>query len=243
MADGYRPAQFKPEDVDSYELGYKGLLANGTLKLAVTAFMYEYTDLQVNYFDSGSRVGNAGSVDGSGLEASLQWAINENFELFASAGYLDTEAKGLQFLCGGAPNVDGILPRASIPPEAEAADPNACEGSRLFWAPEVSGSVVLKGNFPTANGAWVGNIEMFFESERGRGYEDIVDTEIDAYQEWALRAGYESNNNWNLTAYVENLTDELTWDGSANNDGLIAPFYFGPSRPRTAGLRFGYYFD
>ena len=233
MADGYRPSQFKPEDVDSYEVGYKGLLADGTLKLDVTAFLYEYTDLQVNYFDQGSQVGNAGNVDGAGVEASLQWGINENFELLASAGFLDTEAKGLQFLCGGAPDEDGFLD----------GDVDACEGSKLFWAPDVSGSVVLKGNFPTANGALIGNIEMFFESERGRGYEDIDDTEIDAYQEWTLRFGYQSNNNWNLTAYVENLTDEITWDGSANNSGLVAPFYFGPNRPRTFGMRFGYYFD
>jgi iron complex outermembrane receptor protein len=233
MADGYRPSQFLPEDVKSYEVGYKGLLANGKAQLDVTAFVYDYTDLQVNYFDQGSRVGNAGSVDGQGLEATLQWAINENFDLVASAGYLDTEATGLQFLCGGAPDEDGFLD----------GDADACEGSKLFWAPDLAGSVVLKGTFPTANGAIVGNVEMFFESERGRGYEDIVDTEIDAYQEWALRIGYQSNNNWNLTAYVENLTDELTWDGAANNGGIIAPFYFGPSRPRTAGLRFGYYFD
>ena len=199
----------------------------------ITAFLYEYTDLQVNFFDQGSQVGNAGSVDGSGVEASLQWAISENYELLASAGFLNTEAKGLQFLCGGAPDEDGFLD----------GDEDACEGSKLFWAPDVSGSVVLKGNFPTANGAWVGNIEMFFESERGRGYEDIDDTEIDPYQEWTLRFGYESNNNWNLKAYIENVTDELTWDGAANNGGIIAPFYFGPNRPRTVGMRFGYYFD
>ena len=65
---------------------------------------------------------------------------------------------------------------------------------------------------------------MFFESERGRGYEDIDDTEIDPYQEWTLRAGYQSNDNWTLTAYVENLTDELTWDGSANNSDLSRRF-------------------
>ncbi|NNC56503.1 MAG: TonB-dependent receptor [Woeseiaceae bacterium] len=233
MADGFRPAQFRPEEVKSYEVGYKGLLADGTAQLDVTAFVYEYNDLQVNFFDQGARVGNAGSVDGLGLEATLQWAINENFNLVASAGYLDTEATGLQFLCGGDPDADGFLD----------GNPDGCEGSKLFWAPDISGSMLLKGNFPTANGAIVGNIEMFFETERGRGYEDIVDSDIDAYQEWALRLGYESDNNWNLTAYVENLTDELTWDGAANNGGIIPPFYFGPSRPRTAGLRFGYYFE
>lgn len=233
QADGFRPAQFRPEEVKSYEVGYKGLLGGGRAQLDLTAFVYEYTDLQVNFFDQGARVGNAGSVDGKGLEATLQWALSEKLDLVASAGYLDTKATGIQFLCGGAPDVDGLLD----------GDPDACEGAKLFWAPDISGSVLLKGNFPTANGAIVGNVEMFFESERGRGYEDISDTEIDSYQEWALRLGYESNNNWNLTAYVENLTNELTWDGAANNSGIVPPFYFGPSRPRTAGLRFGYYFE
>jgi len=84
---------------------------------------------------------------------------------------------------------------------------------------------------------------VFFESERGRGYEDIIDSEIDAFQEWAFRIGYASDNNWNVTAYVENFTDELTFDGSANNSLVIPAFYFGPSRPRTYGVRFGYSFD
>ena len=233
MADGFRPAQFDPEEVKSYEVGYKGLLNDGRMQLDVTAFLYDYTDLQVNYFDQGARVGNAGDVDGYGIESTFQWAIAENIDFVASAGYLDTEAKGLQFLCGGAPDADGFLD----------GDPDACEGSDLFWAPEWAGSMVLKGEYPFGNGAIKGNIEMFFEGERGRGYEDISDSEIGSYQEWAIRIGYESEDSWYLTGYVENLTDEVTWDGAANNGALVPAFYFGPSRPRTAGLRFGYFFD
>lgn len=233
MADGYRPAQFLPEDVQSYELGYKGLLADGRVQIDMAAFMYDYTDLQVNYFDGGAQVGNAGEVDGMGWEGSLQWSISNNFDFIGSVGYLDTEVRGIQFLCGGSPDADGLLD----------GDPEACEGTKLFWAPDWSGSAILKGTFPFGNGALVGNVEMFFESERGRGYEDIDDTAIDAYQEWALRIGYESDNNWQVAAYVENLTDELTFDGADNNSALIAPFYFGPSRPRTFGVRFGMNFD
>ncbi|MCH7822735.1 MAG: TonB-dependent receptor [Proteobacteria bacterium] len=232
-ADGYVPAQFKPEDVVSYEIGYKGKLADGRVSLDVTAFLYEFTDLQVNYYDVGAKVGNAGSVDGQGIEGSIQIAFTDNLHLVASIGFLDTEARGIQFLCGGAPDVDGLLD----------GDPDACEGNKLYWAPEISGSAVLKGDFPMGNGSIVGNLEVFFESERGRGYEDIIDSQIDAFQEWAFRIGYASDNNWTLMAYVENLTDELTFDGAANNGLVIPAFYFGPSRPRTIGMRFGYSFD
>jgi iron complex outermembrane receptor protein len=233
MADGYLPGQFKPEDVKSYELGYKGILADGRVALDVTAFVYEYTNLQVNYYEQGAKVGNAGEVDGEGVEAAVQIAFTDNLSLVASLGYLDTEARGVQFLCNGAPDADGLLD----------GDPDACEGNKLYWAPEFSGSAVLRGDFPVGNGSIISNLEVFFESERGRGYEDIIDSEIDAFQEWAFRLGYASNNNWNVTAYVENFTDELTFDGAANNSAIIPAFYFGPSRPRTAGVRFGYTFE
>jgi iron complex outermembrane receptor protein len=233
VADGYVPGQFKPEDVVSYEIGYKGVLADGRVSLDLTAFLYEFTDLQVNFYDVGAKVGNAGEVDGQGIEAAIQVAFTDNLSLVASIGFLDTEITGVQFLCGGAPDVDGLLD----------GDEEACEGNKLYWAPEISGSAVLKGDFPVGNGSIISNLEVFFESERGRGYEDIVDSEIDAFQEWAFRIGYQSNNNWSIMGYVENFTDELTFDGAANNSLVIPAFYFGPSRPRTMGVRFGYTFD
>lgn len=232
-ADGFVPAQFKPEDVTSYEVGYKGTLADGRVTMDVTAFMYEYTDLQVNYWDGAAFVGNAGNVDGQGIEASIHVAFNDNLNLITSIGYLDTEARGIQFLCGGAPDADGLLD----------GDVEACEGNKLYWAPDFSGSAVLRGDFPAGNGSIITNLEMFWESERGRGYEDIIDSQIDPFQEWAFRIGYASNNSWNVMAYVENFTNELTFDGAANNSGVIPAFYFGPSRPRTFGVRFGYTFE
>ena len=233
--DGVVPGQFKPEDVDSYEIGYKGLLAGGTMQLDLTAFMYEYTDLQVNYFDQGSKVDNLGSVDGQGIEGSLQWAISDNWDLRIAAGWLDTEATGVQNICAGAPDPDNnFLPDG---------DPDGCEGNRLNWAPEFMGSAVLKGTFPVANGEIVGNVETFWEGERGGSYEALPWGPLPSYQEWAMRVGYRSNNGWNATVYVENLTDELTYANSQINSGITPDWYVGPNRPRTVGLRFGYYFD
>ena len=243
VADGFVPGQFKPEDVVSYEIGYKGVLADGRVALDVTAFVYEFTDLQVNFFDQGAKVGNAGEVDGQGIEASIQIAFTDNLTLIASVGYLDTEARGVQFLCGGEPDANGILVPNATAQFLDPINPDACEGNKLYWAPEFSGSAVLRGDFPIGNGSIISNLEMFFESERGRGYEDIIDSQIDAFQEWAFRIGYASNNNWNVTAYVENFTDELTFDVSDNLSGIIPAYFAGPSRPQTFGVRFGYTFD
>jgi iron complex outermembrane receptor protein len=102
---------------------------------------------------------------------------------------------------------------------------------------------VLNANYPVDGGAITGNFEMIWESERGGGWEDLNETKIDAYQEMALRVGYTSNNNWFVEGYVENLTDEFTWDGQNNLGGKEPNGFFGPRRPRTFGLRTGYSWD
>lgn len=54
--------------------------------------------------------------------------------------------------------------------------------------------------------------------------------------------GYRTDN-WRVSAYVENVFDGVWYDGNYADDPT--PFYiysqhaFGPSRPRTAGLRVG----
>ncbi|MEJ2257343.1 MAG: TonB-dependent receptor [Woeseiaceae bacterium] len=230
-ADGIVIAQFEPEEVQNYEIGWKGYIGNFALDL--TAFMYDYKDLQVNYFDQGEKVDNVGQVDGQGIEGSVQWAINDNWDLIVAAGWLDTEATGLQNVCDGAAGPDGL-------PDG---DPNGCEGASLYWSPEFMGSLVLKAEYPTANGRIVGNIEGFWEGERGGSYSDLPWQKLDSFQEWALRVGYHSDANWSLTGYVENLTDELNYAGLQYNEGITPEWLVGPNRPRTAGVRFGWYFD
>lgn len=219
QAGGYRPGRFEPETVWSYEIGYKGSLFDERANLNVLGFYYDYEDLQVNFFDSGARVGNTDKAEGKGIEASITAALGDSFDLYASAGYLKTEAFGLDFVCG---------------------TPGACEGSPLFWAPELSGSISLRGTFPRSNGEFFGSIDMFWEGERGRGYDNLQQSESDAYQDWSIRLGYRFNNAMTLTGYVENLTDELYFDGAANNGAIAPAFFFGPSRPRTFGVKFGY---
>ena len=65
QADGFRPGTFKPEQMDSYEIGFKTSYLDGAGNFDLTAFMYDYTDAQViQYVDVGdtfsARVLNAG---------------------------------------------------------------------------------------------------------------------------------------------------------------------------------------
>lgn len=221
VAPGDYPVDtFDPETVDSWELGYKDTLFDGQANVTLTAFLYEYRDLQVVVADGGaSSVQNAGKVEGKGLEGTITASLGDNFDVYLGAGYLDTEATDMSAIC----DFDG-----------------GCEGASLFWSPEWSGSAVLNAHFPAANGEIIGNLSMTWESERGGGWEQLSETKIDAYQEFNLRFGYRSNDKWSVIGYVENLTDQTTYDGENNNGGIVPAHFFGASRPRTIGVSFGY---
>ena len=56
-----------------------------------------------------------------------------------------------------------------------------------------------------------------------------------------LLVGYRQDK-WSVSAYVENVFDELWYDANypdADPTELYVQHAFGPSRPLTAGVRFG----
>jgi iron complex outermembrane receptor protein len=148
-------------------------------------------------------------------------ALGENFDLFLALSWLDSEATELQSICG--------LP-----------DPAGCEGSSLFWAPEYTGAAVLNGYFDLGQGEIKASLDATYESERGGGWEGLSSTMIPSNTELAFRVNYTSPANWGIGAYVENLTDEFTYDGLNNNGGINPSHFFGHRRPRTVGMRFTY---
>jgi iron complex outermembrane receptor protein len=224
--DGFLPDPVDEETVDSYEIGYKDTLFDGMDNFDLTAFYYDYQDFQVTVgTESGATlIENVGTIESWGVEGSLTAGLGDNFTAYVTVGYLNSEATDIQDACG-------------------LEDPNGCEGSKIFWAPEWSGSFVLNANFPVDGGAFTSNFEVIWESDRGRGWEDLGEIQIDSYQELSLRIGYESESNWFVEGYVENMADEFTWDGMNNLGGKEPNAFFGPRRPRTYGVRTGYSWD
>ena len=57
-----------------------------------------------------------------------------------------------------------------------------------------------------------------------------------------MSIGYRLDN-WSITAYVENATDEYYFDGGGNGDAVFPDYEFGPNQPRTYGVRLGMNFN
>ena len=224
QASGARSRSFQPETVDSYEIGYKGSMMGGKADFDISAFIYDYEDLQISFFDADSganTVENVGQVDGKGVEGSVTAQFNDHWALFLGASWLDTEATGVQQVCDG-------------------ATPDSCEGTNLFWAPDFSGAAVLTAEYPQGSGELTATLEAYWESERGGGWGAFPETMIDSYVELNFRVEYRSPENWVARLYIENLNDNFTYDGLNNNGGILPSHFFGPRRPRTIGIGFGY---
>lgn len=110
---------FAPEQVDSYELGYKGSLLDGALYLAAAAFYADYTDVQI----PGSVacevggipsfcgvVSNAGGATFKGLELETtarlgrdMMTVGDRLSLALTGGFIDAEYTEYVTNIGGVP--------------------------------------------------------------------------------------------------------------------------------------------
>lgn len=232
-----RPGDFGPETVTSYELGYKGTIIGGRTQLGVNFFKYEYEDLQA-IFGEGPRtiVDNVGEVDGRGFEVDANTAVSEHLNFRVGLSYFTSEATNVQAFCEVGETITG--------------DPDACEGNSIPWAPEWTAFVVFNSAFPVGNGEVFGNLAWSWEDDYRGDWPspDVIFQNIPALNQTDLVVGYRTDN-WNVSAYVENVFNEIWYDGNyADAAGefdqvnIYAQHLFGPSRPRTAGIRFGYEF-
>jgi iron complex outermembrane recepter protein len=223
--DDARPDTFDPEEVVSYELGVKGKFFEGRAAWELAGYYYTYEDLQVTVGGPGILVENLGEVDGWGMESTLNLLLNDYVDLYLSAAWADTEATGVQVACGSV---------------AEPSD--ACEGNALPELPEFSYSAVLQGRLPANGGSWIGRAELFGQTKIGGSLENDPAGRQDGYADLTLRAGYRANTGWEVIAYVENVTNELYYDLTVAESGILPAHHFGPSRPRTIGVKLGWEF-
>ena len=235
---------FGNEDVDSYEFGYKDSWGNNT-DVSFTYFYYEYSGLQVVSSDpngGGTIIQNLGNVDAQGVEFALNTSFAEYYDLYLVYSWLDSEATGVQGLC------DFSGPDFSVlNPGAGTGTNDACEGSRVFWAPEHSWAFVLNGTYPTENGYIYGTFDGWWESERFASFDFLPETSLGDEVIFSATAGYESNNEWWVEVYVDNLTDELVYDGAFDGGGFdympnTSAFWW-PYKPRNFGIRFGMWWE
>ncbi len=247
--------EYKPEKLDAYEIGLKSDFRDRSIRFNASAFFYDYTDQQVPYQfldpNTGllqSTVINAGKTEIKGIEADLIWNSAFVEGISARLSYTHTDAEFTSF------NLAEILAQAGGAPSAfnrsKAGNNDAdLTGHVPQMTPENTATLSLRydTNFNADMGGYVELMGIYsdrrFVGEDNRSW-------FPEYTEWDMFAGL-IRNNWELTLFVENLTNDDKIKSGLSNvdygilpDGRSVPHAIGAylPQPRTAGIRFRYNF-
>ncbi len=222
---------YNPEEIMSYELGFKLALLDRTLQLDGAVFYYEYEDQQIlASTDPGIGIPNdiltnLGESEITGAELDLTWAPVDGLTTRFTAAWLDTEL------------TDTSISTALPPFPGTQLE----EGSELAYAPELTVSGLVRYDFSISQ-----NVAAFVQVDADYTDEQLAlpgreDTTLDSRTLWNGRIGIQSaTGSWEASLWGRNLGDEeyatyryVVLPGSWNE-------HFG--MPRTYGLTLRYNF-
>lgn len=212
---------YGPEKVGAVEIGSKNRFFDNKIQLNVDAFYMRYTGYQGSQFLSllGGGVGvfNVGSANIYGAEAQL-------IALFGTGGRFDLNATALRTKFGaGETIVDGAGNLVPI------------GGKRLPNAPSLAISAGLEQAIPIAGGHLTGRIDGKYSSSYYFSVFNNPDEQSRDYLVANASLTYKPDGgNWEIQAYVRNLTDKVVlslaqrnYNAAENNYEFQAPRTFG----------------
>ncbi len=88
--------EFEPEFVYAYEVGFKNTLLNNTLQANLTAFYYDYQDMQISKIVNRTSFNENTDAEIYGAETEFVYAPDEHWLLNANVAYLHSEAVGFE---------------------------------------------------------------------------------------------------------------------------------------------------
>jgi iron complex outermembrane recepter protein len=201
------PAEYEPEVVDSYELGFKAMLADERVRLNAALFYMDYQDLQVNQLVLENGVpqfttSNAASATSQGIEVELTAKVTDTLEGSLNYGYADATYDDFRNANLAGDDYSGNrLPEAAKHTVSAALDYHRLLGAALQFTARADVTYRSAAYFEPAN---------------------VTDYEQGGYALLGARVGLASaNGHWGVTAWGRNLADEdyVAFRG----DGVIVP--------------------
>ncbi len=227
---------FDPEFVWNYEAGLKSAFFNRALRLGVTGFYSDYTNLQQTLFRINPqtnvrypRVENAASATITGVELDLEAIPFRGLRLRASATWLDAEF-------GYFSSIDPIYPELG---EQELT------GNRLPQAPTWQAGVSSEYSFPITS-----SLQITARADykwQNKVYFDLFNNHLNTQDSYGLlnaSLGVGSmDERWSLTAFTRNAFDERYVSQSVTSASDTVPARVGQlGSPRLYGVTLTYRF-
>ena len=213
------PDFYQSDEVTNIEFGWKMSLFNQSLRFNGAIYNVQWEAMQIGVLDFDisnlTFIDNVSDSEINGVEIDSVWVPTDNLSLFVNISYNDTELTDVPA------NIVGLEP----------------EGSTLALAPELQ--YVLRGRYDwdlSADSAAFAQLAYQYTDDQISSIVSDASFEMDSYGTWDATLGY-SRDNWVVTLFGENLTNELADLFISNEDDIIKVT---PNRPRTYGLRLSY---
>ncbi|MGV0034188.1 MAG: TonB-dependent receptor [Candidatus Azotimanducaceae bacterium WSBS_2022_MAG_OTU7] len=229
-------AQFEDETVDSIEIGFKALSADGSLELNAALFDSQFENLQVAAWNGIAFVtSNAAEATTQGVELDFRWQLTDTVQLSGAVAFLNGKYDNFTTaICHSAQQIQhGIR---------TGRNPNTCvqdlSGRSLQFSPDYAGNLNIEFDRALNNG-------MDLTTILGVEFSDASFTALDldpiseqgSYAKLNARVQLANEDKWSVALVGKNLTDEATttW---INDVPFFRGAYFGSiDPPRSFGVQ------
>ena len=231
-----RVVAYEPELVDTYSLGLKSTLAEGSFRLNMELFRNEYTEKQLQsiaLLPTGleSITDNVGEVTSNGAEIEILWLPPvQGLTFNLSLGYLDSDIdEFIELQDNGTGTITEV---------------NVADNFALGYAPETTAQAGVQYEFGLAGGSMMIGTNVAYRSEMYTDSPiDLTDpffsaTESDSRSIWnAIIAFTSESGKWRMALEGKNLNDERSLVNTFNVTNFITGGY---TRGRTWGFSVRY---
>ena len=226
--------QYDPETSDNYEIGYKSVMFDNTLKFNVAAFYNEFTDKQEQSIQAdpdtntvATTFSNAASATYWGIEVETEYVFNQYVRAFLNYGYLDAEYDDFETDINANDGLDMVEDASHLTPRR--APENTIGVGGTITIPLGPGDIEIYAKY-----AWIDEQET-----------TLLNTPlglVDDTEDLTASIGY-FGENYSIVAFGRNLTDDQVETFiSIDAPGLPLFGVGNVNRPRTYGVELSYNF-
>ncbi len=261
VATGYRSGGFNlmaptstldvnsvdPEELLSYEVGYKGQLLDNRVNVSSSLYYYDYTDLQVLKTDIVNGVAvptfeNASDATAWGFEAEVMALVTDNLTFSATYSYNNTEYDDYSSVDSNACAVGPLAQGNSLSPLCTQTQD--LTGNQFLLSPEQRAAANLVYAWQMASLNWQALVSYQYTGEQYTSAFNNEDYDkLDSWGRWDARLTMASpSDTWEVIAYVKNIDDErqVVFNNRPSSISHLSEVTL--TDPRVYGVRMTYRF-
>jgi outer membrane receptor protein involved in Fe transport len=229
--------EFAPESLDAFEIGAKNDLFGRKVQANLSAFYYDYNDLQLGQRVAGTAITSNGDARVWGLEGEFLFLPAPRLQLNANLSYLNTRIG--DFVTVDAANPAQVDPRTQTPVTAPAVPVNL-RGNELPYAPDYKLNVGAQYTMPLGSTGWSATVRGDYVYQ-GNYFAREFNTPNDRIRSWSIGNAYlrlmNEDETLGFELFVKNIGDSDAITSSIIEDAQVGSYRnVRVLEPRTYGI-------